>query len=330
MIKRKPYLNQKNNILLSIHSYVDFILDKIDVKGNTLFDLPLDDIVKVDGRLKYWKAFLINYKIDSIENLQNIVVLARSVSIIVKSISVLYSSHLRRQKGLAYFTKEISNNQENIETLDDIRDIPSVFFYSVYDPLLRQLYSFDIRHFGKLNGMNPYNREPFSVTQLQKISDRLKTLERSGYKTAFPVEVRKWSRREKIHQMVVSLFCQIDSLGAYTNIRWFYTLNKETLRVWYEMTERIWSFRAQLPEIKKESIVPDYREKLFVIEKVPSIYTAKTLETFQELVLEEMTTLVMSGRTQDDRTHGAYLVLAGLVRCCKEAADALPWLLDSM
>ena len=330
MVKRKVYLNGKNKSLYSITNYIDFISGHLYIRKKTLFDLPLDDLLKIDGRLKMWKNIMTKYEIDSVDSLQKIIILARKMSIIVKNVSLLYTVHLKRQKGLAYFSKEISNNQENIESLEDIRLIPSPFFYSIYDPRLKQIYSFDIRHFSQLSGMNPYNREAFSENQLKQITERLNILQRGGYQIEFKTESRKLSRKEKIHQSVVHLFSEIDTLGAYTSIRWFYTLNKETLLLWYEATERIWSFRAQLPETKKERIVPGYKEILFVKEKVPSIYTAKTLETFQELVLEEMTMIVMSGVTQYDRINGAYIVLAGLVRCCREAALALPWLLDGI
>jgi len=330
MAKRKIYLDGQNKILFSITSFIDFVTQHLDIKCNTLFDYPLDDLVKLDGRLKIWKTTVVKYEMDSIDVLQKIVTLARKISMLVKNISLLYRTRLRRQKGFAYFTKEISNNQENIETLEDIRLIPSPYFYSMYDPRLHQVYSFDIRHFSQLSGINPYNREAFSPVQLEKISNRLDILQRCGYQILFQVEKMKLSRKEKIHQSVVSLFSEIDALGAYTNIRWFYSLDKESLLFWYEATERIWAYRAQLPEMKKQRIVPGYNDILFVKEKVPSIYTAKTLETFQELVLEEMTTIVTSGVTHDDRIHGAYLVLAGLVRCCREAAMALPWLLDGI
>lgn len=330
MVKRKIFLNEKSKSLYSITNYVDFVSKHLNIRNNTLFDLPLDDLLKIDGRLKIWKNIMTHYVIDSVDSLQKIIFLARKISVIVKNVSLLYTVHLKRQKGLAYFSKEISNNQENIESLEDIRLIPSPFFYSIYSPYLGQVYSFDIRHFSQLSGMNPYNREAFSEDQLKKISTRLSVLQRCGYQVEFQIESRKLSRREKIHQSVVYLFSEIDALGAYTSIRWFYSLDKETLLIWYEATERIWSSRAQLPETKKERIVPGYRDLLFIKEKIPSIYTAKTLETFQELVLEEMTSIVMSGVTHDDRIHGAYLVLAGLVRCCREAAVALPWLLDGI
>jgi hypothetical protein len=74
-----------------------------------LFDYPLDDLKKLDGRLKVWKTILVKYEIDSMDILQKIVTLSKKVSILVKNISLLYRSHLRKQKGLAYFTKEISS-----------------------------------------------------------------------------------------------------------------------------------------------------------------------------------------------------------------------------
>ena len=103
-----------------------------------------------------------------------------------------------KQKGPGYFLKELSVNQDDIFLLESIHQIPTAYFFSIVEA--GRLYSFDIRHFEKLNGVNPYTQLPFNDRHLSSIEKRLKHLEQRGYVVYFPKSTQRVSRKDQIRR----------------------------------------------------------------------------------------------------------------------------------
>jgi len=297
-------------------------------ENGSLFDIPIVDIdvSNIDFRKKKWRSLLKHINMSSC-HIRHFVKKAKAVFIIARNCHKWFRYHQRRAKGPCVHVKEISTNQEDIMLMTNITEIPSPFFFSFCEDNGRRIsvYSFDIRYFEKLGNVNPYTRNSLSLNTQSKIQERLQHLVMLAYELKIPLEKQpKRSRRDRIRQRVVHLFSEMDSLDSYTNVSWFFELDRFTLKQWFEETRFVFEYRAELTEEEKELILPDSR-RVFAKD---AFSIAKTLETFQEITVEAMIKLVTSGSTREDRTLGCYYALTGLVICCPQAAEALPWLVN--
>ncbi len=241
---------------------------------------------------------------------------------------------LKKTQGPAIFKRYICNNTEDFLTTETMNEIDYYFFISVQDQDF--IYGFNIISVYNLlkktkpstQALNPYTRNPFTQEFIDMIYRRMK-LNFLVKKTDHPIyhEIQLPSYDNKI----VGLFQKIDSLGNYTQVEWFVKLESYHLRRFLLELQDIWDYRAQLVSSMKILICPPLG-KPFVhvplhIMDTSSPIDIQVLRNYCYLVMDE---LINKAVSIEHQSLGSYYILCALTLVNKEAAEALPWLYQSV
>jgi hypothetical protein len=284
-------------------------------------------------------------KADIISKIYNYFKLYDSALVIQKT----WRKYLFRQynniRGPARFKRSLCVNETDFFTMDNIVDIPYNQFFSFKDSD-NMVYGFDIMSvynlFDKTNAKvtNPYNRNPFprsvkknmlKIIWLSKLfKDKLTltmTDENDTANNENNANESNSSERNIVYR-ITELFHDIDLLGNYTNANWFLSLNQSQLvKYIYELND-IWSYRADLSENVKRDICPEYTELFRMLDRIN--LRAASFIFVLEACLNIMEKLVKNGVNRPSRCLGANYVLCALTLVSTDAAEALPWLYQSV
>jgi len=250
--------------------------------------------------------------------------------------------------GPARFKRDLCVNETDFFTMDAVKDIPYKQFFSYLDTKDNMIYGFDImslynlieknsyknekhQHYNEV--LNPYTRNPFS----EKVKKNFQSLLFFAYllkddveldiKEVEDIKVAPVSLTATIEQRAFNLFQDIDSLGNYTNPVWFMELRRHQILIYLKEFHDIWAYRAQLSEQIKHEICPQGNP-------FSTIHVSELAQIpFRELqhtVLVLMETMVRSGLSQNSRYLGSTYVLCALTLVNDAAAEALPWLYESV
>lgn len=261
-------------------------------------------------------------------------------SLAASKVQSWWSNHIRRRyilaKGPGYLRPKRCVNETDFFSLDDLAEVTPSQFFSYEDPSTKQVYGFDIRSLYQLfaNGdeetPNPYTRQPFPSSVRH---DLRFILRHAAMCETVPVEVELQEEEEispeKRQEMrILALFQSMDGLGNYTDHRWFTDLGRVGLIKFIRELADIWSYRAQLPNEVKRHICPPmgdpFRGTNLLVLPSMSIFELRSRGV---LVIERMIT---RGIDDAHRGLGVNYVLCALTLVNKMAADALPWLYQSV
>ena len=258
-----------------------------------------------------------------------------------------YRQYLFKQynklRGPARFRRSICVNDTDFFTMDSLSDIPYNQFFSFMDKD-KMIYGFDIMSIFNLfnkgangvgangvgaNGTNPYNRNPFP-TQVARSIIKIIRLSKI-FKEPINLDTNEGEEKNivlNIENRIIMLFNEIDHLGNYTNYNWFMSLNQIGLMRFIIEINDIWSYRANLSEEVKREICPEHRDlfhRMFMID-----LRVANIPILREIAIDIMNKLVRDGINYDSRCLGANFVLCALTLANQDAADALPWLYQSV
>lgn len=263
-------------------------------------------------------------------------------SIIIQNV---YRRYLFKQynklRGPARFNRSICVNDTDFFTLDNLVDIPYNQFFSFMDEN-NMIYGFNIMSIFNLfnkdhpyeiiintNATNPYNRNPFPKQVAKNI---MKIIRLSKiFKESINLDMNEGEEKNiivNIENRVIMLFNEIDYLGNYTNYNWFMSLNQTDLMRFIMEMKDIWSYRANLSEEVKREICPQHRElfhRMFMVD-----LRIANIPILREIALDIMNKLVRDGINYNSRCLGTNFVLCALTLINQDAADALPWLYQSV
>lgn len=245
-------------------------------------------------------------------------------------------------RGPARFNRSVCVNDTDFFTMDEIKEVPYLQFFSFKDTD-NTIYGFDIMSIYNLfdkgdKVTNPYNRNPFP--RLVK-KNMLKIIWLSKlFKDEIHLNMTDTNENENdngvimlppiltVETRVINLFHDIDLLGNYTDAAWFLELNQlQLVRFILELND-IWSYRAGLTEELKRSICPNHRD-LFRMLYVIDIRVASVI-ILREICLNSADRLVHDGVNREYRCLGTNYVLCALTMVSHAAAEALPWLYQSV
>lgn len=235
---------------------------------------------------------------------------------------------IEKLRGPAFKNRNLSINDNDFLTFSKIEN---KYFYSFKD-IDNFIYSFDIRSLNELinlNQNNPYNRKKipeFVKKKLKILLNNLKT-------EKIPTNIEKiiiTDPYQKIKHKVFDLFQKIDMLDNYTDINWFLDLNIYQLKNLYKSAEDIWNYRIMIdPSIDynkiKKRIIPN--NDIFLIPQ-QYINSINNKIKIQNIILDDFNKLVSEGIEKSDKILGAMWVLTALVEVSKDAAFALPHLIQ--
>jgi len=281
-------------------------------------------------------------KVDMVKELENIYYKIRSYEKHIDSINLIQKNFRQKRsfnenkyKGLAFYNRSICQNEEDFYTFENIKDIDDLYFFS-YKDIDNFTWWFDIRTFKLLfdknpsKTTNPYNRQDIPKVVVDRYLKRLKQMINKKINISF--EEEKSLNEDQIYDLkVLEIFQKIDMLNVAaggTNISWFKNLNLFQMKEYYKNLEDIWNYRAELSPTKQMEIVPN--TQLFKI-PVKTIYQFNDTDKrkLQNIILNEIDTLISSSPIDANKNLGCYYVLIAFTEVSNECANALPWLVNS-
>jgi hypothetical protein len=237
-------------------------------------------------------------------------------------------------RGPGYMERNKCVNEIDFFTMETVHDIPPKQFISfkdkegvIYGFNILSLYNLILRT--KLPLINPYNRSEIDKSIIENLYSIIKITKRVGSKVELQIEEPKQlSREKKIEMRALELFQNINDLGNYSNQNWFLKLNKLHLIRFIRQLIDIWNYRAQLSDNVKREICPPYGEPYRDV----NLYLLPSIDILelQEISLKVIDRLINSGMNSSSKALGANFVLCALTLVNKEAAEALPWLYESV
>ena len=285
---------------------------------------------------KYYELKLTGNKDELNKRLYNFL-LYSNYSIIIQK---LYRSHLIKTyiklHGPGFYLRDKCVNPSDFCTLDDLKDIPYTQFFSFKDEE-NFIYGFDILSLynlylnNKTQVENPFttkliNKQVYEdVIKYIKLSKLLKINIKIDYD-----KVNNLSKSKELEMKILSLFQTIDSLGNYTNISWFNNLDRYDLIKFLRELIDIWNYRANLEDNTKKEICYPHGNPFRVLSfNVRNIYSFSEY-TIKKNIVNVLDEMINKGINNDSRSLGSYYILSALTLVSNGAADALPWLYESV
>ncbi len=238
--------------------------------------------------------------------------------------------------GPGFYNKELCTNDSDFATLDYITRIPYYQFFSFKDED-NFIYGFDILSIynlylkNKQNICNPLSTKKLNNNVYNQMIDYIK------YSNLLKIEINinyesleKITETKKIENDIFNLFQQMDSLGNYTDSDWLTNLNKNQLIRFLRELADLWTYRANLSQKVKEEISPRYGNPFRSVNiNINSIQNYSFL-VIKKSVISIIDELINKGINNDSKSLGCYYVLACLTLVNPMAANALPWLYESV
>ena len=135
---------------------------------------------------------------------------------------------------------------------------------------------------------------------------------------------------KRLDMKVLTLFQQMDSLGNYTNCAWFNQLERTGLVRFFRELYDIWNYRANLSPEFKRNICPPFGDPFRVITISYNLVHSYSQSVVRKNIIDVMEELITRGIDNDAKSLGSYYVLSALTLVSEEAAEALPWLYESV
>ena len=242
----------------------------------------------------------------------------------------------RSLHGPAAMKRSLCTNSTDFVTMEPIEEINFNQFISYKDED-GFIYGFDITSLFNLITKNdtpiknPYNRNilPDSLFRNIKSILVLSKIIKIHINLSFEDDEPEISEEKVVELRALSLFQNIDALGNYSNSNWFLSLNRNQIIKFVRELADIWSYRAQLSMDTKRAICPPNGDPFRNL-NMSLIHISQNFNIVKKVVLEVLEKLVNTGVDNDSKSLGAYYVLGALTMVNQDAAEALPWLYQSV
>lgn len=331
---------------------------------NSIFCIPTYDnynaflnhrfsIIQLKNICKYYNLHITGTK----QVLTNIIYkhlyLSYHAAIIQKIWKQYYVKIYARLHGPAQFKRHLCINETDFFTMDALTSIPYTQFFS-YKDSDNMIYGYDIMSLYNLinsnddiNVLNPYTRNKLSNKILKDFNSLLylsallkedvqlnmnapeknKVVVTGGGTFTEEDEGGDGPINYNIEYRALHLFHDMDTLGNYTNPVWFLDLRRHHLLTYIRDLHDIWTYRAHLTDQIKYEICP-------AGPPFNNIHLGDlTLLTFielQHLILTLIELMIKPGINHNSRYLGSSYVLCALTLVSDSAAQALPWLYESV
>jgi hypothetical protein len=245
----------------------------------------------------------------------------------------LYRQYIKIH-GPGFYKRKLCTNATDFFSMDPIENIVYPQFFS-YKDKNNKIYGFDIISFynlirkkNTLHPQNPYTRDIIPEIALKNFKYQLRLSKILNISITTEINKEDISFQKKLDMEILELFQKIDNLGNYTNTEWFTILTRSQLIRYLRELNDIWVYRAELSQDVKRDICPPRGDPFMNTDM--NIIVNISYEALQKLIINIMKKLVNTGINRDSQTLGAYYVLAGLTLVNEDAANAMPWLYQSV
>ena len=238
-------------------------------------------------------------------------------------------------RGPAKFNRSLCVNETDFSSMDPLKDIPFDQFFS-YADVDGKIYGFDIVSLYNLldnedlKDSNPYNRNPIpNKTKMNfKRLINISKIMGENLQMNLVVEEEITDPVKLIEMRALNLFREIDNLGNYTNPLWFTQLNQRQVVKFLQELRDIWTYRAHLDTTTMMEICPPNGNPFDILDMNMIInIPLYNIKLFALIVIDQF---VKNGVDRESRILGANYVLCARTLVSTEAADALPWLYQSV
>ena len=264
-------------------------------------------------------------------------------------------------RGSARINRNLCVNSKDFLSYDDVCHIPMQQFFSFTDDASGKVYGFDImsiysilpiiekknikkniffREMKSVSVINPYTRTEipkhsicdfYRLIRIAKIfKDTLVLYTEEDSNPANPANptnpTNPTNNELTIEQRIINVFETINGMGNYTQSHWFGNLSVVSMhRFIYEILD-IWRYRGRFDLSIQLRVCPGLGEYL--------LYHGPVYYPYNHYIRDYATglieLLIHSGSDSDARHIGSQIVLSALTLVSEDAANALPWLYESM
>lgn len=253
----------------------------------------------------------------------------------VSKIQKLWKKYLiklfNKSQGPAKFNRTLCNNVEDFLTTETMKEIDYYFFIS-YKDIDGFVYGFNIislfNLIQKKDLKNPYTRNIFSPELILLVEERISynKLLNKTYHEINDLFYKKMTIDDNLFQ----LFQKIDSLGNYTQCEWLINLSPYYMRRFILELYDIWNYRAQILNETKLLICPSNTP----FHNIPITIIGSTMYIDNKIIKQYcfniINNLINSAVLPQNQNLGCIYVLTALTLVNSEAANALPWLFQSV
>jgi hypothetical protein len=319
---KKPKISEEDFEVLHPHKYLQFLQHDYNVKQ--LKCILKSYCLKSSGNKNELTARIYNYMKDS----YYVTIIQRQFR---KSLMhYFYKIQNKHSKQYEY------NNECDFYTMEEINNIRPLYLYK-YKDNQGFYFTFKISSLIKYfeisktdDFVNPYNRSAFSGETIDDI-----IFLKNMYKIYTNIcevdgEIQPiLSRKQKCVLKLTDQFHMIDMLGNYSDINWFLSLNKIQLSVFLREFYDIWNYRAQLSEEAKQEICPLNGTPFNGI-NMSMVNRYQEHNRLTEMCMQVFDNILLADSTDANKSLGALYILSALTLVSEGAADAMPWLYQSV
>jgi len=239
--------------------------------------------------------------------------------------------------GKGYIKRNLCINDTDFATLENIKEIPFNQFFSweqgdcIYGCDIMSFYGliYKKNYIGQqTEAVNPYNREKIEKNTIEQFKYYLKLGKINKIEQEKEIIEEPMDPKKHLEMKIIQLFQFINELGNYSDSSWFLNLPLHMLVMFIRELYDIWHYRAQLSPSMMREIVPPHGNPFLGLQM--HLAQHQNEDYLRKSAFRIMDYMVKSGHTNDNRSLGAYYVLAGLTLVSQPARDALPWLYQSV
>jgi len=240
--------------------------------------------------------------------------------------------------GPAVMNRSLCTNDSDFGTLEPNKTIPFDQFISfqdmdnfIYGCDIASLYNLYLSHDtdcrNRVKIQNPYNRLslPGDVFYNIKKLIQLGTILGRQITLVMENDVVEVSIEQQIESRCFTIF---QNIGNYSDANWFLSLNRAKLIKFIRDLIDIWSYRSQLSIELKRNICPPHGDPFSNFNA--QILYADDVVIIKKAIIEVMEKITNYGIDADSKSLGGYYVLGALTLVSEAAANAVPWLYQSM
>ena len=303
----------------------------------------LDDLCRHNYNREQLKLIMRHYKLKQSGNKNEL--FSRAYNYLFLSQSAVKLQSLVRgglyraytyHRGPALYDRSICVNNEDFLTMDELKDIPPVQFFSykdadgfVYGFNIVSLYNLYLKTDRMKQYENPYTRRTIPRSVFVSMSREIKLAGLFGEFVSTEIEecVEEAQPALSLQSRIVTVFHAIDQRGHYTNAEWFQQFSAVQIRRFMRELIDIWNYRAGLSSTTRREICPPHGDPFRGL-RYAQFFLNDNLEEHRTFAVEVMEKLV-NLHTDTGKDLGAFYILGAMTIASQEVADAIPWLYQS-
>ena len=345
-MKRKNYENKYENIL-------DYLLNKSipSISNRILKEKITDENFFFPDTTNYNLLLNYDFKLNSLKNIakhHNLKVGGNKEMLLLRIYNYLHLLHhiyklqnaVRKYfikkyidfQGPARIKRNLCVNARDFCTMINISDIyPDQFISFLLDG---HVYGFDIMSIYNLfsqsnNVENPFTKIEFSPEILKITLNFINYSKLLNKKINLNyVDYMGSDENEKLNLKAIYLFHKINMLGNYANSCWFTSLSRENLILFVKELIDIWNYRANLDFTVKRDICPPGGNPFKNI--INSNINQFEYLNIKKIAIISIENILLNGVDIESKKLGAFYILCGITLVNIDAANALPWLYQSV